>query len=394
MWWRRRGTVDLVPCGWDLPTYPEFAAFHQWLLDPVGVTEEVYDRRRRWRPTCRRCDSCRITTHTRTRRCWSAGLDDVSVIVTDGSGELTATPKPEEVVRRRVRLDWDELLGPRQTDGLAANGRPNSTWRFPVTTSAEGCPIDKSDPVGRDQQHWTLRRQLEKQLAQCYPYALRISANVIKYADFAAAVGFAQERSGESLFELLLRSGDPDLLAIAGEVGINCSMIDRLAGLPAVRDLFAPPFAYYVGAAVAGEHSEASSPSRLRTAWLVLDFGDKEIAAELAEHGVTAARRDPTGSHGIYSGRCPRRRYRPSASGPAGDEPAVLGADRSIPAGDRCARCAEHIVQSSWLADRQLAAPGRRHLPGDRAGRTDDRAVPGQQEGRRLRLVRCGGRAR
>jgi predicted NodU family carbamoyl transferase len=328
--------VDLVALGWDYPPYPfavgerrtegEQRAFYQWLLDPGIGYYDVHGQQRLPEPTRELpagLPPLRFVPHHLAHAAaslWTSGFERAGVVVADGRGELHSTSigtgddtgiafdRSWEITESLGNFygfacEWAGLSfwDSGKLMGLAAYGRPRlpmpvqgTDGGYRVTTATEP-PVDRVDRRA-EQQRVGLRRFFAD---QCYPYEEGDPAEIMAYADFAASVQQCLEDAVFRLADAATAAAGTDRLVIGGGVGMNCSMVGRLARSGRYSDVYVPPFTFdagvSLGAALLADRDRPGweRPARLAHPYLAAEVGPAELADALAGTDLVVRRLRP-----------------------------------------------------------------------------------------------------
>lgn len=222
---------------------------------------------------------------------WCSGYDECAVLVADGEGDDEATTLwrggpggleqlasfPPSVslghfyksATKYSGLEMDGGNHEGKLMGLAAYGRP--TEPMPLQVDGNGpVLVDIVTPTGsrireslRDQMHEYWQRNT-------YPYALGDGREIMAYANFAASVQQALERSMIHLAERLRAATGSTALAVAGGVGQNCAANGVLAAAGLFERMYVQPACHdagvSLGAALHVSHQRNRELDLLRTA--------------------------------------------------------------------------------------------------------------------------------
>ncbi|MGP0051394.1 MAG: carbamoyltransferase [Solirubrobacteraceae bacterium] len=258
---------------------------------------------------------------------WSAGMDDVAILVVDGAGETQSTTVAHgrdgriELLREwpvsqslgfvyASASKWAGLgeWGSGKLMGLAAYGRARDG--IPVERAEDGYRVPLTvEQLGGSERGAGPRmpllsfppeyeRAIERQFATLFPYAKCEGDDATAYADFAASVQRALEEAMLGLAIEAKRLTGAPVLALVGGVAMNCSMIGRLAASGLYERIFVPPVSTDSGVslgaalAVASEH-EPFEPTRLDHAYWSLPLDPGEAAAAIEAHRLPARQLAP-----------------------------------------------------------------------------------------------------
>lgn len=250
---------------------------------------------------------------------WTSGLPDAAILVMDGRGEEQSTSilhGTEAGLAMQSTWDTDfslgnyygfatEWAGMSYADagklmGLAAYGQPSE--QVPLRPTGAGYEIAGFHGRARriSDQFFELRDHVRREFdARCYPFRAGSGQEPMAYAGFAASV----QRSLEEVVWELSTSARQDLgtdrLAIAGGVGLNCTLNGRLIASGAFSQLHVPPFPHDVGVSVgaallaARALGQGPTPARLEHAyWGPEPECPEELVAAVRRAGLRAVRLD------------------------------------------------------------------------------------------------------
>jgi carbamoyltransferase len=252
---------------------------------------------------------------------YPSGGDNVAIIVIDGAGETQCSTIARgrdgriEILREwpisqslgffyAAASTWAGLgeWGAGKLMGLAAYGRPGGALPLRrhddgYELAVAGIPTAEAGAVrtpllGFDP---TYEKAVQQAFSCHFPYARRCGEEAIAYADFAASVQAGLEEAVLGLAELTRRLVDSPVLALAGGVGMNCSMIGRLLRSGLYDRVYVPPVPTDVGVALGAGLVEAQragvfEPNRIDHAYWSLPVSAESALRAVADAGLYSVR--------------------------------------------------------------------------------------------------------
>lgn len=250
---------------------------------------------------------------------YSAGIEDAAVLVIDGAGETQATSigsalggeikilKEWPVAQSlgffyNAAAEWAGLgyWGTGKLMGLAAYGRPGA--RMPLEVRPGGYELIH-DPEAKPTKvresaagpllayYPVVSEAVRPAFRRVFPYIERTGEEPIAYADFAAAVQQALEDVVLELAAEARRQVDTPVLALAGGVAMNCTMVGKLVRSGIFERVYVPPVPTDAGvslgaALVVAAESRPFNPTVIDHAYWSQDITGAEARAAAADAGL------------------------------------------------------------------------------------------------------------
>lgn len=201
---------------------------------------------------------------------YSCDCDEAAVLVLDGAGETQSTSFGRyadgeiEILREwpveqslgfyyNAAAEWAGLgyWGTGKLMGLAAYGRPGpgapvravpGGYELVRGTPTAEVPTRRAATLGPLMAYYpAVAESLKPEFGKLFPYAPRTGEEPIAYADFAATIQQGLEETVLSLAADLRRRVDTPVLALAGGVAMNCTMIGVLVRSGLFDRVYVPP---------------------------------------------------------------------------------------------------------------------------------------------------------
>lgn len=257
---------------------------------------------------------------------FSAGVSDAAVLVLDGAGETQATSIGRadagqiEILREwpvteslgffyNAAAEWAGLgyWGTGKLMGLAAYGRPQpglpltfggGTYALAPNGPAAPTTVRGERTVGPLLAYYPVVAAMVKPgFADFFPYADCSREEPIAYADFAASVQEALENVVLDLARDLREKVDSPVLALAGGVAMNCTMVGRLVRSGIFDRVYVPPVptdaGVSLGAALVVAHErENFTPTTIDHAYWAQDISADDADAAASAAGLVHRRLD------------------------------------------------------------------------------------------------------
>lgn len=255
---------------------------------------------------------------------WPSGFEEAAILVIDNRGEDSSTTlayASPDGIETLVSYPVDHSLGlyyriatqyvglyskdgnAGKLMGLASYGKPiydvalRHTSNGPrwvnvpqPTTTGKALPPERTDQL------------LSFFAEKCFPYTVGLKDDITAYTDFAASVQHAVEDTILELARDLQQRTASSNICLAGGVALNCSANGRLATEGPFTNIFVQPMAHDAGVSLGAAYEVARqvTPTKFRPQTMTHalwgpEFDDDQIAAALAEYGLTAERCDPEG---------------------------------------------------------------------------------------------------
>lgn len=252
---------------------------------------------------------------------WPSGFEEAAILVIDNRGEDSSTTlayASPDGIETLVSYPVDHSLGlyyriatqyvglyskdgnAGKLMGLASYGKPiydvalRHTSHGPrwvnvpqPTTTGKALPPERTDQL------------LSFFAEKCFPYTVGLKDDITAYTDFAASVQHAVEDTILELARDLQQRTGSSNICLAGGVALNCSANGRLATEGPFTNIFVQPMAHDAGVSLGAAYEVARqvaptkfSPQPMTHALWGPEFDDDQIAAALAEYGLTAERYD------------------------------------------------------------------------------------------------------
>ncbi|GAB3935013.1 carbamoyltransferase [Micromonospora vulcania] len=232
---------------------------------------------------------------------YSYDCDEAAVLVLDGAGETQSTSFGRyadgeiEILRDwpveqslgfyyNAAAEWAGLgyWGTGKLMGLAAYGRPGpgapvravpGGYELVRGTPTAEVPTRRAATLGPLMAYYpAVAESLKPEFGKLFPYASRTGEEPIAYADFAATIQQGLEETVLSLAADLRRRVDTPVLALAGGVAMNCTMIGVLVRSGLFDRVYVPPVPTDAGvslgaALVAARECGPFAPTRIDHAY-------------------------------------------------------------------------------------------------------------------------------
>ncbi|HEV2372800.1 MAG TPA: carbamoyltransferase C-terminal domain-containing protein [Streptosporangiaceae bacterium] len=248
---------------------------------------------------------------------FSVGVPEAAVLVIDGAGETQATSigraRDREITIMRewpvtqslgffynAAAEWAGLgfWGTGKFMGLAAYGRPQPGMPLRVTPGGYELVHDENAKPAKARDsaagpllayYPAVAEAVKPAFARFFPFAERTGEEPIAYADFAAS---AQQALEEAVLELVAearRQVDTPVLALAGGVAMNCTMIGRLVRSEVFDRIYVPPVPTDAGVSLGAALVVAAESQPFHPTVVDHAYWGQDISAGAARDAASAA---------------------------------------------------------------------------------------------------------